>query len=128
MGRLYSSELAAPLIVVANKCDLPEARDNLAHLAESSSQGWAGTGHFCCHSQGVRELVQRVEQLVRELQEGRSRCRKGSEETVILGPQRWGAGDEFRIVQEDDAYGGREGLAMRRMDLNNEKPLPVSRT
>ena len=58
---------------------------------------------FRCHNQGVRELVQRG--AARQELQGRSGARKGPEETVILRPQPSGAPvDEFRIVQEDDAY------------------------
>ena len=49
--------------------------------------------------------MQRVGQLVRELRKEDPVPEKASEETVILRPQPSGAPvDEFRIVQEDDAY------------------------
>ncbi|KLU40216.1 MAG: hypothetical protein AA931_00855 [Peptococcaceae bacterium 1109] len=126
---LYSSELAKrPQIVVANKCDLPEAGDNLARLAEAAAKdGREFVAISAATNQGVRELVQRVGQLVRELRKEDPVPEKASEETVILRPQPSGAPvDEFRIVQEDDAYVVEgEGLLrlMRRMDLNNEEAI-----
>src|SRR5690606_11007450 len=60
--RKYSAELAdLPQIVVANKCDLPEATANIPRLAELAEQeGREFLQISAATQQGVRELVQRM--------------------------------------------------------------------
>ena len=56
---LYSSELAKrPQIVVANKCDLPEAGDNLARLAEAEPKDGRSLWPFRRHQPGSQRTAQ----------------------------------------------------------------------
>ena len=76
---LYSSELAKrPQIVVANKCDLPEAGDNLARLAEAAAKDGRELWPFCCHQPGSQEAGVAACGAARQgTAQGRSGARKG---------------------------------------------------
>ncbi len=126
---LYSGELAArPQIVVANKCDLPEAAENVPRLAEAAAKdGREFAAISAAANQGVRELMQRVGKLVQELRKSEPLPEKRPEGVIIVRPRRKAAPvDQFRIVQEDDVYVVEgEGLErlMRRLDLENEEAI-----
>ena len=76
---------------------------------------------------GVRELVQRMWEVVRKLKQADSVSEEVEVETVVLRPRASRAPvEDFRIVQEDDVYVVEgEGLMrlMRRLDLENEEAI-----
>lgn len=127
--RLYRSELAdLPQIVVANKCDLPEAAVNIPRLQELAVQDGREFMQISAVTQhGVRELVQRMWEVVRKLKQADSVSEEVEVETVVLRPRASRAPvEDFRIVQEDDVYVVEgEGLMrlMRRLDLENEEAI-----
>jgi len=126
---LYSRELAKrPQIVVANKCDLPEAEANLSRLEEAAQRdGREFAAISAAANQGVRELIQRAGQLVKALREAEPRPGRPQEEVVVLRPKAESAPvEDFRVIQEGDVYVVEgEGLRrlMRRLDLENEEAV-----
>lgn len=127
--RAYSHELAErPQIVVANKCDLPDAAANIPRLeAAAKRDGREFMQISAVVNQGVWELVQRVGVLVRELRKAEPTPEPDTAETVIYRPLASRAPvDQFEIVRDNEDYVIQgEGLMrlMRRLDLNNEEAI-----
>ena len=124
--RLYSTALAAcPQILVANKADLPEAKDNLGRLEEVAKQHHqeffvisAATG------QGTRELMRHVDILVRQMKQGDPVPEPV--EQLILPRDETPPIEDYTIVRDNEDYvvqgAGLERL-LRRLDLNNPEAI-----
>lgn len=123
---LYSEELArCPQIVVANKVDLPEAEANLDRLKEIAlADGREFHIISAATSQGTKELMRRVDQIVIELKKEDPVVEQVTE--LVLPKEEITPVDEFEIIRDNEEYvvvG--EGLdrLLRRLDLNNPEAI-----
>ncbi len=124
--RLYSAELAqCPQIVVANKADLPEARNNLERLREIAAND--GREFFVISAvttEGTRALMQHVDGLVAAYKQADEPIEVVEE--LVLPTEEHGSVDDYEVVRENDEYVVKgTGLAklMRRLDLNNPEAI-----
>ncbi len=124
--RLYSEELAkCPQIVVANKIDLPASEDNLERLKKAALED---NKEFytisAATSQGSKELMIRVDQLVTELKQKDPVSEPVVE--LVLPKKEIAPVDEFKIIRDNEEYevigAGLERL-LRRLDLNNPEAI-----
>lgn len=123
--RLYDPELlSVPRVVAVNKLDLPKARENFPEIAEKlRSQGFEVFGISAATGEGVRELMQRVFQLVQEHKAEALDVEEEPEEAYYGPPRRRPRVDEYIVeVRAHNTYEVKgEGLErfMARLDLEN---------
>lgn len=126
--RLFNPELARkPQIVVGNKLDLPEARENWQRLQEAVN-GVEVAGISAVTGQGVQELIYRVWEALQKLPVAsppEEPAEKELPETVTIPRERAPLSD-FTLRKEDETFVVEgKGLArlMQRLDLSNEDSL-----
>ncbi len=112
--------------MVANKADLPEARNNLERLREIAAND--GREFFVISAvttEGTRALMQHVDGLVAAYKQADEPIEVVEE--LVLPTEEHGSVDDYEVVRENDEYvvKGGTGLAklMRRLDLNNPEAI-----
>ncbi len=124
--RLYSADLAeCPQILVANKADLPEAKENLERLQRLADEH--GQEFFvisAATSQGTRDLMLRCDQLIREMKKKDPAAEQVTE--LVLPKAQTPPVDEYTIVRDNEDYvvqGAGLDRLLRRLDLNNPEAI-----
>jgi GTP-binding protein len=123
---LFSQDLAErPFIVVGNKLDIPGAEANLERLREAAGREVVGIS--AATSRGVRELVYKIWQLLKEMPlPDREEYPSEGEVEVIEIPRSSRRLSDFRVRREADAFvvdGEGLKLLMERHDLENPDTL-----
>lgn len=123
---LYSVKLAAcPQIVVANKADLPAAKDHIERLEEAA----AGDGRefyviSAATTAGTEALMERAGRVVEELKKSDSPAELV--EKLVFPRKKPVAMEDYEVIQENGDYAVEgPGLArlMRRLDLENPETI-----
>lgn len=129
--RLYSEDLADCLqIVVANKVDLPEASEHVERLkAAAIEDGREFFAISAATSQGTQSLMQRADQIIRELKKADPVVEDVSE--LSLPEQEFVPVEDYEVIRDNEEYvvqgAGLERL-LRRLDLNNPEAISYLQT
>ena len=120
--RLYSEDLADCLqILVANKVDLPEAKENLTRLEQlAKEENREFFAISAATSQGTAALMRRCDQVVREMKKADPPPEQVQQ--LVLPKEERTPVDEFEIVRDNEDYvvqGAGLDRLMRRLDLEN---------
>ncbi|HKM43080.1 MAG TPA: GTPase ObgE [Limnochordia bacterium] len=124
--RLYSADLAGcPQILVANKADLPETKENMERLRQlADAHGQEFFVISAATSQGTLDLMRRCDQLVREMKQQDPTAEPVKQ--LILPKEEAPPVDEFTISRDNEDYvvqGAGLDRLLRRLDLNNSEAI-----
>lgn len=127
--KLFSTDLSQlPQIVVANKMDLPEAKDNIERLQEAVKQDKRMLFPIsAATNQGTQEVMLKLSELLKELKATEPVATEVSDQVITYRPEiEHSPVEEFEIQREDEDYvvvGAGLERVISRLDLNNQEAL-----